>query len=163
MAFQLPFKFPGAASVTPIDIRSRQSRMMEYDKPLLWVIILLLLLGMVMVYSASIALPDSRKYAAYSNYYFLSRQATFIAISAVIGLVAFRIPVATWQRWAPYLFIGTLFLLLLVLIPGIGVVVNGGRRWLSLKVYNLQPSELMKMFIVLYAADYTVRKQEYMH
>ena len=163
MAFQLPFKFSGGGSATPIDIRSRQSRMMEYDKPLLWVIILLLLLGMVMVYSASIALPDSRKYASYDNAYFLTRQATFIAISAVVAFVAFRIPVATWQRWAPYLFLGTMFLLVLVLIPGVGVVVNGGRRWLSLKIYNLQPSELMKLFIVLYAADYTVRKQEYMH
>ncbi|WP_338770881.1 putative lipid II flippase FtsW [Massilia sp. METH4] len=163
MAFQLPFKFSGGGSVTPIDIRARQSRMMEYDKPLLWVIILLLLTGMVMVYSASIALPDSRKYASYSNSYFLTRQATFIAISAVMALLAFRIPIATWQRWAPYLFIGTLFLLVLVLIPGIGVVVNGGRRWLSLKFYNLQPSELMKLFIVLYAADYTVRKQQFMH
>jgi cell division protein FtsW len=53
-------------------------------------------------------------------------------------------------------------LLLLVLIPGVGKVVYGARRWLSLYVINLQPSELMKLFVVLYAADYTVRKQDYM-
>ena len=53
-------------------------------------------------------------------------------------------------------------LLVLVLIPGVGKVVYGARRWLSLGVLNLQPSELMKLFVVLYAADYTVRKQDYM-
>jgi len=116
-----------------------------------------------MVYSASIALPDSPKYAAYKNNYFLVRQAMFIGISMVAALFIFRVPVSTWQRAAPYLFIGTLVLLMAVLIPGLGVVVNGGRRWLSLKLFNFQPSEMMKVVIVLYAADYTVRKQEYMH
>jgi cell division protein FtsW len=56
-----------------------------------------------------------------------------------------------------------LILLVLVLIPGLGVVVNGGRRWLNLRVFNLQPSELMKVVMVLYAADFTVRKQQFMH
>ncbi len=54
-------------------------------------------------------------------------------------------------------------LLVLVLIPGIGREVNGSRRWLPLLVVNLQPSELMKLFVVLYAADYTVRKAAWMH
>ena len=56
-----------------------------------------------------------------------------------------------------------LLLLAAVLVPGLGKGVNGAKRWLSFKVFNLQPSELMKLFMVLYAADYTVRKQEYMH
>jgi cell division protein FtsW len=68
-----------------------------------------------------------------------------------------------WQKVAPYLFVATLILLLLVLVPGLGKGVNGAKRWLSFKVFNLQPSELMKLFMVLYAADYTVRKQQYMH
>ena len=54
-------------------------------------------------------------------------------------------------------------LLVLVLIPGVGREVNGSQRWLSLYLFNLQPSELMKLFVVLYAADYTVRKAAYMH
>jgi cell division protein FtsW len=136
---------------------------MEYDQLLVWVVLILMLLGMVMVYSASIALPDSPKYAAYKNNYFLVRQAIFIAVAVLIGLMTFRIPVAVWQRSAPYLFIGTLVLLMAVFLPGLGVTVNGGKRWISLKVFNFQPSELMKVVIVLYAADYTVRKQEYMH
>ncbi|MES2257823.1 MAG: putative lipid II flippase FtsW [Pseudomonadota bacterium] len=163
MAFQLPFRFSSKPAAAPMDSRARQSKMMEYDQLLVWVVLILMLLGMVMVYSASISLPDSPKFAAYKNNYFLTRQATFIAISLTVGLFTFRVPVATWQKAAPYLFIGTLVLLVAVLIPGLGVVVNGGRRWLSLKVFNFQPSELMKVVVVLYAADYTVRKQEYMH
>ena len=53
-------------------------------------------------------------------------------------------------------------LLVLVLIPGIGREVNGARRWISLGVVNVQPSELMKLFVVLYAADYTVRKAAFL-
>jgi cell division protein FtsW len=98
MAFQLPFKFGGGAAPTPIDSRARQSKMMEYDQPLVWVVLLLMLLGMVMVYSASIALPDSPKFAAYTNTYFLNRQAMFIAISGLAAVIVFRIPVATLQK-----------------------------------------------------------------
>ncbi|NVD99141.1 MULTISPECIES: putative lipid II flippase FtsW [unclassified Massilia] len=163
MPLQLPFSFGSSSASSAMESRARQSKMMEYDQPLIWVTLLLMLLGMVMVYSASISLPDSPKFAAYKNSYFLTRQAIFIGLSALAATIAFRIPIADWQRGAPYMFIGTLVLLVLVLIPGLGVVVNGGRRWLSLKVMNFQPSELMKVVVVLYAADYTVRKQEYMH
>ncbi|WP_235935123.1 putative lipid II flippase FtsW [Undibacterium crateris] len=137
--------------------------MMNYDELLVWVTMILMLFGMVMVYSASVALPDSPKYANYKNNHFLLRQAMFILISMVAAALAFRIPVATWQKLAPYLFVATLILLVIVLVPGLGKGVNGAKRWISLKVLNLQPSEFMKMFMVLYAADYTVRKQEYMH
>jgi cell division protein FtsW len=163
MAFQVPFSFSGSPADALGGGRSRPSLMMEYDQPLVWVTLLLLLLGMVMVYSASISLPDSPKFAQYKNTYFLSRQAAFICVGLFAALFAFRIRVATWQRMAPWLFVGTLVLLTLVFVPGMGVTVNGGKRWLSLKVVNLQPSELMKVVAVLYAADYTVRKQEYMH
>jgi cell division protein FtsW len=141
----------------------QRSKMMEYDQPLVWVVVLLMLFGLVMVYSASIALPDSPKYSNYTNGHFLVRQAIFIGVSLLAGLVTFRIPIATWQRWAPYLFVITLILLAMVLVPGLGRGVNGAKRWLSFRVFNLQPSELMKLFIVLYAANYTVRKQEVMH
>jgi cell division protein FtsW len=165
MAFQLPFKFSGSASDAPIAARARPSMMMEYDQPLVWIVLLMMLFGMVMVYSASIALPDSPKFAylANKNSYFLVRQAMFIAISLVGALIVVRIPVATWQRFAPLMFVATLVLLALVLVPGIGTSVNGARRWLSLKVFMLQPSEIMKIVAVLYAADFTVRKQQYMH
>lgn len=162
MKFALPF-FSSAAPKTPVGSLAQRSKMMEYDQPLVWVTVLLMLFGMVMVYSASISLPDSPKYAAYKNFHFLMRQAMFIGLSLLVGLLVFRVKIETWQNMAPYLFVITLVLLALVLIPGIGKGVNGAKRWLSFKVFNLQPSELMKLFVVLYAADYTVRKQQFMH
>ena len=162
MKFAFP-SFSGAAAQKPMTSLDQRSKMMAYDQPLVWVVVLLMLFGMVMVYSASISLPDSPKYARYDNAHFLTRQAMFISISLVAGLLAFRVRVETWQKLAPYLFVATLILLVLVLIPGVGKGVNGARRWLSFKVFNIQPSELMKLFVVLYAADYTVRKQQVMH
>ncbi len=159
----MKFAMPIFGSRRPIEPSVQRSRMMDYDQPLVWVTLLLMLFGMVMVYSASISLPDSPKYAHYTNGYFLFRQALFITVSLVAGLLAFRVKIESWQRAAPYLFVGTLILLTLVLIPGIGKGVNGAKRWLPFKVFNLQPSELMKLFVVLYAADYTVRKQQFMH
>ncbi|HEY8607225.1 MAG TPA: putative lipid II flippase FtsW [Noviherbaspirillum sp.] len=162
MKFALP-SFGSTAAAPRVAGVGQRSKMMEYDQPLVWVVVLLMLFGMVMVYSASIALPDSPKYANYKNSHFLIRQASFIAVALVAGLLAFRVRIETWQRLAPWLFVATMVLLVLVLVPGIGKGVNGARRWLSLKVFNLQPSEMMKLFVVLYAADYTVRKQAYMH
>lgn len=144
-------------------IRPTRSKMMEFDEPLVWTVILLLLFGMVMVYSASVALPDSPKYANYQPTYFLIRQALFIGIGFFAALVAFQVPIKRWQQWAPFLFLAALVLLIMVLVPGIGKGVNGAKRWISFIIFNLQPSELMKLFAVIYAADYTVRKQEYMH
>lgn len=155
----LPFSTEPAAPAHLV----KRSKMMEYDQPLVWVTMILMLFGMVMVYSASVSLPDSPKYANYKNAHFLIRQAMFVGVSVLAGLFVFRIRISTWQKLAPYLFVLTLILLVAVLIPGLGKGVNGAKRWLSLKVFNIQPSELMKLFMVLYAADYTVRKQEYMH
>ncbi|MDO8301432.1 putative lipid II flippase FtsW [Lacisediminimonas sp.] len=152
-----------AGSAGQVQGLSQRSRMMDYDQPLVWVTILLMLFGLVMVYSASVALPDSPKYAGYKTTHFLVRQAVFISIALVAALVVVRIPMSTWQKMAPYLFVITLVLLVLVLVPGVGKGVNGARRWLSFKFMNVQPSELMKLFVVLYAADYTVRKQQVMH
>ncbi len=160
MRFALP-AFLSAATV-PVPL-SQRSRMMEYDQPLVWVVISLMLFGMVMVYSASIALPESPKYANYKTYHFLLRQAIFIVISLCAGAFAFRMRIETWERLAPYFFVATLIMLAMVLVPGMGKGVNGAKRWLSLKVVNIQPSELMKLFVVLYAANYTVRKQQVMH
>ena len=130
----------------------------NYDQSLLWVILVLLGLGLVMVYSASIAIAEADKAVGHNSSYYLVRQAIFIVISLSAAFVAFNIPVAWWQKMAPYLFLFGLALLVLVLIPGIGRVVGGSRRWLSLFVINLQPSEFMKLFAAMYVADYTVRK-----
>ena len=95
--------------------------------------------------------------------YYLIRHSAYVAISAVLALSVFQIPLRVWQKAAPYLFLLGLGLLALVLVPAIGREVNGSRRWLSLYFVNLQPSELMKLFVVIYAADYTVRKAAYLN
>ena len=86
MAFQLPFKFSGSSSDALTRGRASPSKMMEYDQPLVWVTLLLLLFGMVMVYSASISLPDSPKYSSYTHTHWLTRQAIFICVALVVGL-----------------------------------------------------------------------------
>ena len=135
----------------------------EVDLTLLWSALFLLLLGMVMVYSASAAIAEADRYTGNHPAYYLVRHGIFLAIGLSAAAVAFQIPMTTWERIAPWLFVAGCVLLALVLIPGIGREVNGARRWLPLGVVNLQPSELMKLFAVLYAADYTVRKMPYMH
>ena len=130
----------------------------SYDQMLLWVTFILLGLGLVMVYSASIAIAEADKAVGHQSTYYLVRQSIFILIGLVAGFVSFQIPVSWWQKMAPYLFLFGLALLVLVLIPGIGRNVNGSQRWLSLFVINLQPSELMKLFAAMYVADYAVRK-----
>lgn len=132
------------------------------DVGMVWVIAILLLTGLVMVYSASVALPDSPRFANYKASHFLMRHTFAITLGAGLALAAFAVPIRIWDKWAPILFLIGLVLLVIVLIPGVGKVVYGARRWLSLYVLNLQPSELMKLFVVLYAAGYTVRKQDYM-
>jgi cell division protein FtsW len=135
----------------------------EVDLTLLWSALFLLLIGMVMVYSASIAIAEAGRFSGNHPAYFLVRHGVFLAIGLVAAGIAFQVPLATWQQLAPWLFVAGFVLLALVLIPGVGRDVNGARRWLSLGVANLQPSELMKLFAVLYAADYTVRKMAHMH
>ncbi len=130
----------------------------NYDQGLLWGTMILLGIGLVMVYSASIAIAEADKAVGNNSSYYLVRQAIFIVISLSAAFVAFNIPLAWWQKMAPYLFLLGLALLVLVLIPGVGRVVGGSRRWLSLFVINLQPSEFMKLFAAMYVADYTVRK-----
>jgi cell division protein FtsW len=130
------------------------------DQPLIWVTVGLLCFGLVMVYSASVALPDNPRFANYAHGHFLYRHAIFIALSFVAGLLAFQVPVATWEKVAPWLFIVSLVLLMIVLVPHIGKGVNGARRWIGLGLMSFQPSELAKFATLLYAADYMVRKME---
>jgi cell division protein FtsW len=132
----------------------------SFDHGLFWVSMILIGIGLVMVYSSSIALAETAKKFGNSSSYFLIRQTLFICIGAAAGFITFLIPIRWWQKVSPYLFLGGLFLLILVLIPGIGHKVNGSRRWLSLIVFNLQPSEFMKLFVAMYASDYVLRKSK---
>ena len=144
-----------------VNISSAQpSRVMGFDQPLLWVVIALLLTGLIMVYSATIALPDSPRFANYSPTHFFQRHIISIVMAISVSAVVTQIPMSTWEKLAPWLFVVSLILLILVLIPHVGKVVYGARRWLPLGFMNFQPSELAKLAIVLYASDYMVRKMD---
>lgn len=134
----------------------------ELDFSLLWLALGLMAIGLVMVYSASIAIAEGSRYTGHYGEYYLLRQGIFIALGIGVGAAAFQVPMRVWQQAAPYLFLAGLLLLIVVLIPGIGREVNGSQRWIPLGFANLQPSELMKFLAVLYAADYTARKAAFM-
>ena len=144
-------------------VEQTRSRMMEYDHLLVWAVLSLMLIGLVMVYSASITLADGPKYANYSSNFFLIRHVISLAIAAGVGIWVFKIPTKMWDRYSPLIFGFTVLLLIAVLIPGIGKGVNGAKRWIPLGLMNFQPSELMKFAAIIFAASYTVQRQEYLH
>ena len=139
---------------------SQPVRLSDFDHTLIWVVVALLAWGLVMVYSASIALPDNPRFSRYAHTHFLTRHLLSLGVAFVAALIAFQIPMASWEKLAPWLLVASLVLLVVVLIPFIGKGVNGARRWISLGVMNFQPSELAKLAVLLYAADYMVRKMD---
>jgi len=139
------------------DIRDKKN-LPDFDQSLIWSSILLLSLGLVMVYSASISIAEAGRGTNGHPAHFLARHGAYLAVGLLTGLVAFQVPMRLWQKYSfPLFFLGVV-LLTLVLIPAIGHEVNGSRRWISLWIVNLQPSEFMKLLIVFYVANYTVRK-----
>jgi cell division protein FtsW len=140
--------------------RSTPAHVLGFDQVLVWVTVALMAFGLVMVYSASVAMPDNPRFARYAHTHFLTRHVLSLAVAFIGGLIAFQIPLQTWEKLAPWLFVVSLVLLILVLVPVIGKTVYGARRWISLGFMNFQPSELAKFAVLLYAADYMVRKME---
>jgi len=139
---------------------SAPARLSGVDQALIWITLALLIWGLVMVYSASIAMPDNPKFVRYAHTHFLYRHMLSLMVAFVAALIVFQIPVQIWERAAPWLFVVALLLLVAVLIPGVGKGVNGARRWIALGFMNFQPSELAKFATLMYAADYMVRKMD---
>src|SRR3990172_9699900 len=106
------------------DVKNRP-QLSDYDHTLVWAAVLLLALGLVMVYSASIAIAEGSRATGHQPMYYLVRHGVFVAVSVLMGLIAFQIPLRLWQQAAPYLFLVGLALLVLVLAPGIGREANG--------------------------------------
>ncbi len=146
------FPIGGAGSVP--------GRLATFDQALVWVTVALLAWGLVMVYSASIAMPDNPKFARYTSGHFLVRHFLSIVVAFIFALIAYQTPIATWEKIAPWMFVVSLLLLILVLIPHVGKGVNGAKRWIPMGITGFQPSELAKFAVLLYAADYMVRKME---
>jgi cell division protein FtsW len=131
-----------------------------FDQPLIWAIAGLLMWGLVMVYSASIALNDNAPTSHVWHAQYLARHALSVCIGFVVALLVFQVPMERWEKAAPWVFIVSIVLLIAVLLPFIGKSVNGARRWISFGFINFQPSELAKLGTLLYAANYMVRKMD---
>ena len=140
----------------------KRTAVTPYDWGLVFAAFGLLMIGLVMVYSASVAIAEAKS-AANQPAFYLIRHAIYLVIGLGAGYAAMQVPTQTWQAAAPWLFIAGAALLILVLVPFIGKEVNGSRRWIPLgPLGNFQPSELVKFATILYAADYTVRKAAFM-
>ncbi len=149
----VPIRDWNGATNTPTQLQG-------FDQPLVAVVIALMAFGLVMVYSASVALPEGRAFANYAATHFLTRQAAAVVIGLIAALVVVQVPVNVWERYAPWLFVAALVLLVVVLIPGVGRGVKGAHRWIPLGFTTFQPSELAKLAMALYAANYMVRKMD---
>jgi len=129
----------------------------RYDAQLIVAVLALMSLGLLMVASSSISIATR---ALGDPLYYFWRQSAYVAIGLVMMLVATRIPLPVWRKLGPVLLGIGAVMLLLVFVPALGREVNGSVRWLSLGPINLQPSEPMKLFMVLYLAGYLVRRGE---
>ena len=113
--------------------------------------VLLLATGLIMMTSASIETASSN----YNEpFYFLARQVVFMAVGIIVAIFAIFTPMSFWKGASPSLLIFSYILLILVFVPGLGHEVRGSARWISLGFFNLQPSELAKLFMVFYVASY---------
>ncbi len=138
----------------------RPVRVLSFDQPLVAVVGALLAFGMVMVYSASVAMHDSPRFANVPTTFFLTRHLFSLTVGLVTALAVVQVPIAFWEKYASWIFLISILLLVAVLLPFVGKVVNNSRRWIPLGIMNFQPSELAKLTIAMYAASYMVRKMD---
>jgi cell division protein FtsW len=129
----------------------------KWDVWLMASVAILLLLGLVMVYSASISISQR---ATGNSLHYLLRHLASVLVGLACMAVVMRTRARLWETIGPYLLLLGIGLLVVILVPGLGVHVNGSSRWLRLGVVNLQPSELVKIFMIVYVAGYLVRKQD---
>ncbi len=123
------------------------------DYTLLFATLALLGLGLVMVASASLHRIGA------APFYYMNRHLLAIGLGLLGAVIISQVPVAQWERSGTLLYFTGLLMLVLVLVPGIGREANGATRWIPLGPFNLQSSEFMKLFMVVYIAGYLVRRQ----
>lgn len=126
----------------------------QFDMTILIVASVILCIGLVMIESASITTADR---SLDSPFYYLKRQLIALVIGLSAAYLVTKVRLVYWEKSGMLLLGLTMFLLILVLIPGIGKTVNGSARWIPLGIFNLQVSELSKLFLLIYTAGYLVR------
>jgi cell division protein FtsW len=134
-----------------------RQRTFLYDYWLILIVTALLAIGLLMVASASMVISD-RQY--HTPFHFLFHQLAYIGLAIFLGIIILRIPLIFWQKISPYLLLASLFLLIIILIPGVGREVNGSMRWVGFGPFGIQISELAKFSIVIYMAGFLVRREE---
>lgn len=139
---------------------SKKNVQYDFDNALIFVTGALLIIGLVMVGSASISIADGK--LGQPLFYF-NRQLIFAVIGLVLATLVVSVRLEVWRQLAPLLLIIGVGLLVLVLIPGIGREVNGSRRWLPLGPVNIQVAEIIKLFSIIYVADYLHRHHGQLH
>jgi cell division protein FtsW len=134
-----------------------QPRRFSFDPWLIGTVAALLLVGLIMVASASIGVSERESGNAF---FYFQRQLIYVGLGLVAALVAIAIPTSVWEKHSIYLLGGAFVLLVLVLVPGLGHEVNGSRRWVRLGFMNFQISELARVMLLTYIASYAVRRSE---
>jgi cell division protein FtsW len=146
-----------ASSMSPYGRSGTRSRTLQTDAILIMVVAAILLISAVMVTSASISIASKETGDAF---YYLKRQLIFIALGSIACMISTRIPTRLWERLHVPLLLAGMVMLIIVLIPGIGVTVNGSRRWIRLGFMNFQVSELARVCVLAYMAGYIVHRQK---
>jgi cell division protein FtsW len=134
-----------------------QPRRFAFDPWLIGTVAALLLVGLIMVASASIGVSERETGNAF---FYFQRQLIYVGLGLVAALLAIAIPTSVWEKHSIYLLGGAFVLLVLVLVPGLGHEVNGSRRWVRLSIMNFQVSELARVMLLTYIASYAVRRSD---
>lgn len=140
-------------------IKSHNKPLALYDKWLIAAVIGLVIIGLMMVASSSVMI-STKTY--HQPFHFLLRQLCYLIAGLLLAVVIMRTDSSLWEKASVPLLLICLACLILVLIPGIGRMVNGSRRWLSLGPIGIQISELAKITMILYISGYLVRQHEAM-
>lgn len=126
-----------------------------YDKWFMLAVLFIVMLGLLMMTSASIVVSDKQ---LHQPFYFLYKQLIFLTLGVLVGAGVMQIEIAYWEKVSGYLLILVMLMLALVLIPGIGHSVNGSARWIGYGPLSFQVSEITKLIVVIYMAGYLVRR-----
>jgi len=129
----------------------------QYDFWLSFSTIALTLFGTVMIYSTSAVFSEM---IYQDGFYYLTRHILHLLLGVIALFIGLRVKYNAWEQMVPTMMIITLITLVLVLIPGIGIEVNGARRWIRFIGIGIQPSELLKIVLIFYMASYLGRKQD---
>ena len=135
----------------------RHNNQVDIDFPLLTACALLMGIGLVMIASASASVAEINNG---NTYHYFVRHLVYIVLALIAGGLTLFVPMSMWERHSGWLLGLAFLLLILVLLPGIGREVNGSKRWLGAGIFNIQPSELAKLFMVIFIAGYLVRRKE---